>query len=122
MYQEKSEQISEVISTYFEGLFTGNVEKLRESFHPDTILYGDINGNEYQKPLEEYLQGVQNRKSPAELGEANRMETVSLEILGNTAMAKLHVPMLGFNYYDFLSLAIVEGKWKIVNKVFTHVE
>lgn len=33
-----------------------------------------------------------------------------------------HLKMLGFNYYDFLSLGHVNGDWKIVNKVFAHVE
>jgi hypothetical protein len=30
--------------------------------------------------------------------------------------------MLGFNYYDFLSLLHLDGEWQIVCKVFTHVE
>jgi len=122
MYTDKSEKISAVISNYFEGLYTGNVERLKASFHPTVFLFGDINGKEYLKSLEDYLEGVQTRKSPNELGEENKMKVISLEILGDVAMAKLHVPMLGYNYYDYLSLAVIEGKWKIVNKIFTHVE
>ncbi|WP_394329748.1 nuclear transport factor 2 family protein [Zunongwangia profunda] len=29
--------------------------------------------------------------------------------------------MLGFNYYDYLSLFKINGEWKIVNKLFTNV-
>ena len=50
------------------------------------------------------------------------MEILGIEIIGHVATAKVHVPMLGFNYYDFLSFSVVNGTWKIVNKVFTHVE
>ena len=56
------------------------------------------------------------------MGEEFKMKILGIEILGCVAIAKLHVPMLGYNYYDFLSLTLINGTWKIVNKVFTHVE
>lgn len=122
MYNKKSAAITAIITNYLEGIYYGNVEKLRKCFVDEAYLYGDIKGAEYLKSLEEYLKGVKNRKSPSQLGEENRMEIKGLEIMGNVAIAKVHVPMLGFNYYDFLSLSMIEGKWKIVNKIFTHVE
>jgi len=122
MFKTKAEKITEIITSYFEGIYSGNVEQLGSSFHQDAFLYGDIKGSEYAKSLKDYLEGVRNRKSPQELQEENKMEIVSLEILGDISMAKVHVPMLGYNYYDFLSLAVVNGEWKIVNKIFTHVE
>jgi hypothetical protein len=121
-FVSESVKITEVIDTYFEGLFEGNIEKLKKTFHPTCFLFGDVKGLEYAKSLADYLNAVQGRKSPKELGEENKMKILSLDLIGNTAMAKLHVPMLGFNYYDFLSFAVVDGEWKIVNKVFTHVE
>lgn len=121
MYTEKTKRIEQVIRNYFEGIFTGNVQQLRDTFIPTAYLHGDIKGADYLKSVEDYLNGVANRKSPKDLKEENRMEILSLEVLGKVAVAKLHVPMLGYNYYDFLSLAEIEGKWKIVNKLFTHV-
>jgi len=122
MFKNKAAEISQVLTNYFEGIYTGNIEQLRSSFHPNAFLYGDVKGVEYQKSLADYLEGVQSRKSPSDLGEANRMEIISLEILGEVAVAKLSVPMLGYRYCDFLSLAVVNGEWKMVNKIFTHVE
>lgn len=122
MYINKAEQVTKVIKNYFDGIYYGDIEKLRSSFRDDVYLYGDVRGDEYLKSLDEYLEGVKNRKSPSELNEKNQMEILSIEIIGNVAIAKLHVPMLGFNYYDFLSLSLVQGEWKIVNKLFTHVE
>lgn len=122
MYTEKSASIIKVIQGYFDGIFYGDVEKLKENFSNNAHLYGDVKGIEYLKPLDEYLEGVRNRKSPNDLGEKFNMKIIGLEILGNVAIVKLHVPMLGFNYYDLLSLSLVEGEWKIVNKLFTHVE
>lgn len=122
MFKHKKNNIIKVVQDYFDGVFHGDIEKLTGSFHPNTVLYGDISGKEYLKSLDDYLDGVKQRKSPAELGEENKMDLISLEILGDVAVAKVHLPMLGYNYYDFLSLAVVSGQWKIVNKVFTHVE
>lgn len=122
MFAEKSIEIGKVIHNYLEGIYQGDVERLRSSFTDNAQLWGEVKGAEYFKSLENYLESVKNRKSPRELGEVFKMKILSLEIMGNVATAKLHVPMLGYNYYDFLSLRIVEGEWKIVNKLFTHVE
>lgn len=122
MYNEKANQIIETINNYFEGIYYGDVSKLKHTFLDNAYLYGDIKGEEYVKHLNDYLDGVQNRKSPHDLGEDFRMEILAIEILGNAAIAKLHVPMLGFNYYDYLSLCFIQKEWKIVNKLFTHVE
>lgn len=122
MYIDKVKSIAAVVSNYFDGIFYGDIEKLRSSFIDQAHLYGDIRGDEYSKSLDEYLAGVETRKSPHELQEEYKMELIGIEIIGNIALAKVHLPMLGFNYYDFLSLSLIQGEWKIVNKVFAHVE
>jgi len=50
------------------------------------------------------------------------MEILSIEILGNNAIVKAKLPILDYNYLDFLSLAKINEEWKIVNKLFAHVE
>lgn len=122
MYEEHEKAIVKVIRDYFNGVHAGDIGKLRRSFAPEARLYGDVKGVEYAKTLDDYLEGVKNRLSPSELQEQYAMEIRSIEVLGNVAIVKAHLKMLGFNYYDFLSLCIVNGDWKIVNKVFTHVE
>ncbi len=121
MYSEQVKEIEKVITDYFEGIFYGDVSKLENSFQKDIIIYGDINGEAYVKNLEQYLDGVRTRKSPKELNEDFNMKIVGINISGTVAMAAVHVPMLGFNYYDYLSLVKINHKWKIVNKIFSHV-
>jgi len=121
MYNKEVKELEKVVGNYFQGIYQGDVSLLASAFHHETHLFGDINGTEYAKSLEDYLQGVKGRKSPQELGEAFKMSIIGIEVLGNVAIAKLHLPMLGFNYYDYLSLTKIDAKWKIVNKVFTHV-
>ena len=122
MYTKNLKAIETVIGNYFEGIFFGDIAKLGSCFHENVYLYGDVNGVDYLKSLEEYLEGVRQRKSPKDLNETFKMEIIGIDIMGKIAMAKLHVPMLGYNYYDYLSFSNLKGEWKIVNKVFTHVD
>ena len=121
MYKDNLALIEKVITNYFEGIFYGNTETLESCFDNHVIIYGDINGNAYQKNIKEYLHGVNERQSPNDLNETFQMEIIGIDIIGNIAMVKLHVPMLGYNYYDYLSLSKINNEWKIVNKIFIHV-
>ena len=116
-------EIHETLDRYFKSIYTGDVARLKTTFHPQAVLFGEINGQPYLKPLPEYLHAVENRKSPEELGEAFEMKVVSVEVLDtvNIAYAKTHCRMLGFNYFDFLSLIRQDNRWMIVNKLFAHV-
>jgi len=114
--------IYEVLQQYFEGIFTGNIALLRDTFHPMALLFGDVDGAPYFNPLEDYLDGVKNRKSPFQAGEKNKMEVMAIDVINIIAVAKVHVPTLGLNYYDLLSLNLLVGQWKIVNKLLTHVK
>ncbi|WP_298481201.1 nuclear transport factor 2 family protein [uncultured Maribacter sp.] len=122
MYNKNSEEIKQLITNYFDGIFLGDVEKLKACFHENTYIYGDIKDIDYLKSVDEYLDGVKNRQSPKDLNEKLKMKIIGIDILGKMAMAKLHVPMLDYNYYDYVSLAKINNHWTIVNKIFTHVD
>lgn len=121
MYKENITAIELLVTNYFEGIFYGDTEKLRACFHNNTPIYGDIKGTSYFKDVEAYIEGVANRQSPNDLKESFNMKIIGIDIMGKIAMVKLHVPMLGDNYYDYLSLTKVDDDWKIVAKIFTHV-
>ncbi|WP_298793028.1 nuclear transport factor 2 family protein [uncultured Allomuricauda sp.] len=121
MYKENRREIEQLITDYFQGIFNGEADKLKKSFHDDLYLYGDINGEDYLKSKDEYIEGVKSRKSPKELDEEFKMRIIGLDVLGKVAMAKVHVPFSGYNYYDYLSMAKINDKWIIVNKIFTNV-
>jgi hypothetical protein len=122
MYSRSVKEIEGLITNYFEGIFYGDVAKLASCFHENVFIYGDVKEVDYLKSVEEYIEGVKNRKSPNELNETFKMNIIGVDIQGKIAMAKLHVPMLGYNYYDYLSLVKINNDWKIVNKLFTHIE
>lgn len=120
-YRDNSAAVAVVLSNYFEGVYSGNTALLASIFHPESLVAGDVKGQPYFKTVEQYLDGVKNRKSPKELNEPFRMEIISIEIINSIAVAKTHLQMFEFNYYDLLSLNKIDGKWIIVNKLLTHV-
>ena len=120
-YTDNSRAVAAVLSNYFNGIFNGDSDLLRTIFHPQALIFGDVEGRAYFKNLEQYLEGVKIRTSPSELNETFRMEILSIEIINSIAIAKVRVPIFGYNYYDLLSLNQIKGRWTIVNKLLTHV-
>jgi hypothetical protein len=112
--------IQALVEQYFQGVYHGNTELLSQLFDPGAQVYGVIDGKPYHKTAADYISGVGNRQSPAELGEPYRMQLLAVEVLGDIANVRLHSPMLGFDYQLYLSFALRPEGWKIVNKTFTH--
>ena len=113
--------IAQVLGDYFSGLYTGDIGLLRSVFHPQAASFADVDGQAFHKSVDDWLVGVANRTSPVVLGEAFNMRVLSVDVTHAIAMAKVHVPARGFDYYNYLSLLRQGGRWLIVNKVFDDV-
>ena len=59
--------------------------------------------------------------SAKEKGEQARLDIISIDIAGNTAVTRVRDDYLGLTFLDTLSLLKTDGKWSIYNKLF-HVE
>ncbi len=114
-YQSDYEAIIGLLNDYFDGLFEGDVEKLRSIFHDDAWL----KGNNYRKTRDEWLVAVANRPVPRDERMEYNFNIRSLEIIGDQAMAKVDAPLLAAHFIDFLGLLKEDGQWKIVNKMYT---
>jgi hypothetical protein len=99
-----------LVDYYFNGIYQGDVNVLGAVFNKGTLLFGD-----------EYLDGVANRQSPKDSGQPFRWTILSIDVVNSIAIAKVHVKMYAFNYYEFLSFHNIEGKWLIVNKMISDV-
>jgi hypothetical protein len=118
---EDHQAILAVLGDYFKGLYTGDTALLRSVFHPDAALFAELPGQSYHKGVDAYLEGVAQRESPAKRGEPDQMKVLSVDVQHDIATARVHVPALGFNFYNYLSLLRKDGAWVIVNKVFSAV-
>lgn len=115
------QKVTTVLNEYFKGIQLGDTSLLNSVFYENALLFGDINGEPYAKTVDEYLIGVANRISPSNSGQPFKAEILSVDIINSIAIAKLHVRMYTFNYYNFITLHEMDGKWLIVNKTLTNV-
>ena len=107
---------------YFKGIYEGDVDLLGTAYYSGTLLFGDAAGKPYFKNLAQYLDGVKNRQSPKDSGKPFKGEIISIDIINSIAVAKVHVKMYDFNYYELLSFHKLDNKWVIVNKMIADVK
>jgi len=51
--------ITKALETYyFNGIYEGDLNALRNILNPGTLLFGDVKGEPYAKTLDQYLAGV----------------------------------------------------------------
>src|SRR5258708_25340380 len=120
--QKDSTAIAQTLeTTYFQGIYTGDVNALSQIYHPGTLLFGDVKGQPYAKTLAQYLDGVKNRQSPKDSGKPFKGEVLNIRVMNSIAVAEVKVKMYDFNYHEFLSFHKIDGKWLIVNKMISDV-
>ena len=95
---------------------TGRAEDFRPAFHPDAQLWGMRNGTLIRMTSEEYINRAAG--SPA-ADEAQRRRWIeSLDVTGDTAVAKIVLDYPAVRFTDYMALSRIEGRWVIVNKMF----
>ena len=106
---------------YFNGSYEGDLNKLKRIFHPGTLLFGDVKGQPYAKPLNEWLDVVANRQSPKDSGKPFKGDILNIKVVNSVAIAEVHVKAYDMLYHDFLSLHRIDGNWLIVNKIMSGI-
>lgn len=111
---EAENQIRQIVQHYFEGLHFANTGLLRTLFSEDCVLKAPG----IRRDLNQWLARVEDRPVPAETGATFDYQILSLEIIGEQAMAKVLCPLLDDVFIDFLGLLREDGQWRIVNKMY----
>ena len=115
-------QIRDTIQLYFDGMYESSAEKTHRAFHPNAKITGYLEDGLHQMTVGEFASFVAGQQPSAKAkNERARLEILSLETAGNTAVARVRDDYLGLTFLDTLSLLKAEGEWRIYNKLF-HVE
>jgi hypothetical protein len=116
------QQIRQTIQTYFDCMYESSAAKTREAFHANAKITGYLPDGLHEMSVEEFAGFVAGQKPSAkEKGERARLDVLSLQIAGPTAVAQVRDDYLGMTFLDTLSLLKVDHRWSIYNKLF-HVE
>jgi hypothetical protein len=112
--------VSAAVEDYFEGMYRGDVARLRHVFHPQAMLYGYRDGIFTVLQIDEWLNKVAKRPIPAQNGEPFEMIIESIDLTGNVGNVKVRDLYMGLRFTDYLNMVKLEGRWQIVNKTFHH--
>lgn len=111
--------IAAVLTTYFDGLYHSDTQRLRTVFHPKAIYACATDGSLLHLTMDEYFPVVDNRPSPASRNEPRRDRVVSIEFAGPvTAIARVECAIGPKFFTDLLTLVRLDGRWQIISKVF----
>lgn len=107
------------LNHYLKGHATGDGEHFRKAFHPDARMWGLRGGNLVNIPISQYIAGAPGKPAP---DEAQRKRWIDMvEVHGNTAIARLVLDYPTVKFVDHMTLLLVDGEWRIINKIF-HAE
>ena len=116
------QQIRDNIQTYFDCMYESSADKTRAAFHPNAKITGYLEDKLYEMSVEDFAGFVASQQPSAkDKGEPERLDVLSIDIAGNTAVAKVRDDYLGMTFLDTLSFLKSDGQWRIYNKLF-HVE
>jgi hypothetical protein len=111
--------IRRTIQTCFDGMYESSAQKTRDAFHPNAMIVGYLDDGFHEMSVDDFTGFVESqRPSAQERGEAARLDVLSVEVSGETAIARVRDDYLGLTFHDTLSLVLTEGRWWIYNKLF----
>jgi hypothetical protein len=108
--------IAETVQTYVEGMVRADETRLRTAFHPKASIVGYFEGEFAWESLDEFIEAV---KSVVDTPDSNPQWTLqSIDIVGDTAVARAETAVAGMSFIDTLSLLRIDGAWVIVAKTY----
>lgn len=111
--------IRQTVQYYFDGGKNRDSLTLRKAFHPEARMLFARDGKLVVVPIGEYITRVgSERLEPGEVDSTER-RVVSVDVVGDAAVARIELKRPEALLTDYMSLLEVDGRWLIVNKIFT---
>ena len=119
---DNKQAIAATIQIYFDSMYLSERDKVLQAFHPHAKITGYMGGHLLEQTVEEFANFVSAQTPSAkDQGEAPMLEILSVDITGDTAVAKVRDGYLGMIFIDTLAMLKIDENWVIYNKLF-HVE
>ena len=116
---DEYDAIRRTVQLCLDGEAKGDPDMLREAFHADARMFGSLAGERYDVPINELFELAAS--APADTGNY-RSRILAIQQTGDAAVATaVEEGYWGtVSFVDHLSLAKIDGTWKIVAKLFAH--
>jgi len=106
-----------VVESYLHGLKFNDVPSLEKAFWPSAKLFFTTrDGHLGQLSQEDWYKGFAKSAGKEEEGD---LRITAVEVTNDIAAVKVVEDYPGSRYTDYLSLVRFNGRWQIVNKIYT---
>ncbi len=117
-YQDDLNEVRALIDLYIEGA-NGDVDKLRQAFHPSATMMGHIGPMETYIPIDEFF--TMTEQQPGAAGPNYQATVRTIDLTGDAGVAVLvESDFLGCDFVDYFTVARIDGRWQITNKTYAH--
>ena len=111
--------IRDVLTHYAEGLRTGDVDRLREAFHPQSLMAGYLGATPMVVPIQGLYDFVAGHAAPSVSGEPNETHVTAVRVSNATATAEVReTAYMGHDFTTSFQLLKLDGHWWITAKLF----
>lgn len=112
------EDVRKLVQLYIDGA-NGDVDKLKQAFHPDARMFGHIGPMDTYIPISGFFDMVQAQ--PGMAGPSYKAVVRSIDLAGDAGVAVLvETDFLGCDFVDYFSVARIDGRWQITSKTYAH--
>ena len=114
-YVNEVDAITKAMQAYIDGARTGKGEAMKPAFHSEATMFGYVGPDLFGGPIQ-HLYDWNDKNGPA-TGVQSRF--TSIDVVGTAASVRLDIDdWTGHRFTDFFNLVKIDGRWKIVSKVF----
>jgi Putative lumazine-binding len=110
-------EVRAAMEHYLLGHATGDGAHFRMVFHPDSKLYFNREGKFMMWTSADYIAGAPGKPAADEAQRKRRISMV--DVTGDVAVAKVELDYPNALLTDYFTLLKVDGKWMVMNKIFT---
>lgn len=109
------EAIAKTLQHYIEGARTGSSTEMKRAFHEDATIFGYEGDRLFAGPIQRLFEWNEQNGAARDL----KANIVNIDVAGTIATAHLELDnWTGTDFTDLFTLLKVDGRWKIMNKVF----
>ncbi len=107
--------IAKVVQHYIDGAKSGRGDDMKPAFHKDATIFGYFGADLLAGPIQQ-LFAWNDENGPATGLQAR---IASIDLIGTVAGVRVELDnWTGHRFTDLFTLLKIDGKWKIMNKVF----
>jgi Putative lumazine-binding len=112
--------IEDAVRLYIDGVSKGDADKLKTGFHSEAWMFGSVGGQRYDIPISHLIEMATSQ--PFDSAGNYTARITSIQQAGDAAIAIVEEDGIwgSLSCVDFVTLAKIDGSWKMVNKTFAH--